>query len=126
MISILIFFTILIFFRKLKNAEVMIYKRKFDNAEEILLQANPPLIYHAVKMYIDLYQWDRALQIASSVKTSKDDYYSLILHYRATYLRSIRKKEQIEKLQNLFKKHGVISQSQASTLETKLKSKEEM
>ena len=103
----------------------MMYKRRFDEAIAILLQANPPLIYRAVKMHVDLFQWDKALNIASNVlKASKDGYISLVLWYRASYLRSIQKTEQNTDFQMLFKKYGVLSQSHLSDLKRKLKSEE--
>ena len=103
---------------------MMMYKRRFNEAEAILLQANPPLIYRTLKMHIDICQWDNALNIASNaMKASKDDYISLVLWYRASYLRSIKKKEQNLDFQNLFKKYGVLSQSQFIDLKRKLKSR---
>ena len=103
----------------------MMYKRKFNEAEAILLQANPPLAYRALKMYINLFQWGKALKIASNVlEASKDDYISLVLWYRASYLRSIKKIEKNAVFHSLLKKYGVLSERQLSDLKGKLKSKE--
>jgi intraflagellar transport protein 80 len=61
-----------------RNAELAVYKRHFDEAEQILLQATPPLIYRAIKLNIRLYRWARALQIAVENKTHVDT----VLGYR--------------------------------------------
>jgi intraflagellar transport protein 80 len=61
-----------------RNAELAVYQRRFDEAEQILLQASPPLIYRAIKLNIRLYRWTRALQIAVDNKTHVDT----VLAYR--------------------------------------------
>ena len=47
-----------------RNAELALYKRRPDDAERILLQATPPLVYRAIKMRIRAFQWDKALDLA--------------------------------------------------------------
>ena len=42
-----------------QNAEIALYQRRPDEAERILLQANPPLVYRAIKMNIRLFRWKR-------------------------------------------------------------------
>ena len=42
-----------------KNAELALYRRCPSEAEKILLQATPPLIYRAIKMNIRLFRWSR-------------------------------------------------------------------
>lgn len=40
-----------------RNAELALYRRCPDEAEQIMLQARPPLIYRAIKMNIRLFRW---------------------------------------------------------------------
>lgn len=56
-------------------------------AESILLSAN--LTYRCIKMWIDLYQWDKALDIALKNNTHIDT----VLYFRSKYLSTIRQKE---------------------------------
>ena len=65
-----------------RNAELALYRRNIDEAESLLLQATPPLIYRAIKMNIRLFRWAKALDIAIKNKTHVDT----VLAYRAQYL----------------------------------------
>jgi len=47
-----------------KMAELALYKRDIKGAEQILLHANPPLLYRAIKVNIRLFRWERARKIA--------------------------------------------------------------
>lgn len=49
---------------KEKMAKLALLKRDFAAAEQILLSANPPLVYRAVKMNLRMFRWDRARSIA--------------------------------------------------------------
>ena len=42
-----------------RNAELALYQRNPEEAEGILLQAQPPLVYRAIKMNIRLFRWSR-------------------------------------------------------------------
>jgi hypothetical protein len=73
-----------------KNAELALYKRNVDEAEQILLQASPPLVYRAIKMNVRLFRWHRALELSVKYKTHTDtvlgyrygmEQYSTELHY---------------------------------------------
>jgi intraflagellar transport protein 80 len=72
-----------------RNAELALYRGAHDEAESILLQARPPLLYRAVKMNIRLYRWERALSIAMDNKKHIDT----VLHYREQFLVQYGKKE---------------------------------
>ncbi len=72
-----------------------LFKRQPDEAERILLQASPPLIYRAIKMNINLYRWNRALDIALKFKTHIDT----VMAYRQQYLDEFDKKENIQRFQ---------------------------
>ena len=58
-------------------------------AEEILLQAKPRLLYRAIKMNIRLFRWTRALNLAEQYKSHVDT----VLGYRQKYLEQFGKKE---------------------------------
>ena len=65
------------------NAYVMLLSNRIDDAEKILLQGN--LIYRAIKININLFRWDRALNLAITYKTHVDT----VLAYRQKYLESV-------------------------------------
>lgn len=65
-----------------RQSELALYRRQPEDAERILLQASPPLIYRAIKMNITLYRWARALEIAVKNKSHVDT----VLGYRRKYL----------------------------------------
>ena len=62
-----------------RNAELALYKRRPDDAERILLQATPPLVYRAIKMRIRAFQWDKALDLAVKHRSHVDT----VLAYRS-------------------------------------------
>ncbi len=62
-------------------------RKQPKEAENILLSAN--LIYRCIRMWIDLYNWDRALDLALKYKTHVDT----VLHFRSKYLNAIGKPE---------------------------------
>lgn len=72
-----------------KNAELALFRRQPDEAERILLQASPPLIYRAIKMNLLLYRWSRALELALKYKTHLDT----VVAYRSRHLEEFGKAE---------------------------------
>jgi intraflagellar transport protein 80 len=52
------------------SAYVLLLSNRIDDAEKILLQGN--LIYRAIKININLFRWDRALNLAITYKTHVD------------------------------------------------------
>jgi hypothetical protein len=70
-----------------------------DEAERILLQASPPLLYRAVKLNIDLYRWNRALDLAVKQKVHVDT----VLAYRQRHLDAFERTESLPKFQQLSK-----------------------
>ncbi|XP_015761944.1 PREDICTED: intraflagellar transport protein 80 homolog isoform X2 [Acropora digitifera] len=63
-----------------RNAAMALFCRQPQEADTILLQAG--LIYRAIQMNIDLFNWDRALELAVKHKTHVDT----VLAYRQKYL----------------------------------------
>ena len=72
-----------------RNAELALYKRRPDDAERILLQATPPLVYRAIKLRIRAFQRDKALDLAVKHRSHVDT----VLAYRSKYLETYKKTE---------------------------------
>lgn len=70
-----------------RNAAMALFCRQTQEAETILLQAG--LIYRAIQMNIDLFNWDRALELAVKHKTHVDT----VLAHRQKYLENFDRKE---------------------------------
>ena len=78
-----------------RSAELALYRRNIEAAENILLQAQPPLVYRAIKMNIRLFRWARALDLAVKHKTHVDT----VLAYREQFLDSYGMKETDERFE---------------------------
>lgn len=65
-----------------RQADLLLFKRLPDEAERLLLQANPPLIQQAIRLNIELFRWNRALELALKHRVSVD----AVLAYRMQYL----------------------------------------
>lgn len=76
-----------------RNAELALLKRNPDEAEKLLLQAQPPLLYRAIKLNINLFRWERALEIAQLGKQHIDT----VVGYRQRFLATMGKKETSDK-----------------------------
>jgi len=76
-----------------RNAELALFKRNPEEAEKILLQAQPPLLYRAIKLNINLYRWERALELATLGKAHLDT----VVGYRQRFLAMIGKRETDDK-----------------------------
>ncbi|OWF41163.1 intraflagellar transport protein 80 homolog [Mizuhopecten yessoensis] len=73
--------------KEARNAEMALLCGSQQDAEAILLQAG--LIFRAIMLNIQLYNWDRALELAVKHKTHVDT----VLGYRQKYLTRFEKKE---------------------------------
>jgi len=62
-------------------------RKKPKEAAAILLSAN--LVYRCIKMWLDLYQWDQALEVAVRNQRHVDT----VLYFREKYLSSWGQKE---------------------------------
>lgn len=80
-----------------KKAELALFKRRPDDAEQIFLQANPPLLYRAIKMNIRLFRWERALELAVKYRSHVDT----VLAYRSQYLEDWKKEETDDRFKQL-------------------------
>ncbi|XP_032237699.1 intraflagellar transport protein 80 homolog isoform X2 [Nematostella vectensis] len=70
-----------------RNAAMALFCRQVMEAETILLQAG--LVYRAIQTNIDLFNWDRALELAVKHKTHVDT----VLAFRQKYLDNFGRKE---------------------------------
>ncbi|GMI26980.1 hypothetical protein TrCOL_g8767 [Triparma columacea] len=104
---------------EVRNAEMMLYKRCHEEAESILLQASPPLVYHAIKMNIKLFKWDRALSIA----TKNKKYIDVVLWYRKKFLDGFKRSENLDEFKKLAREMGDIDED--AVKEKKRQAKEE-
>ena len=50
---------------EVRTSMLLLYRRQVSDAERVLLQSSA--IYRAIKMNIQLYRWERALEIAVQV-----------------------------------------------------------
>ena len=81
-----------------KQAELALFRRLPDEAERILLQSSPPLIYRAIKLNIAIFRWHRALDLAVKQKVHIDT----VLAYRQKYLEEFLRSEQDPKFLQYF------------------------
>ena len=85
-----------------RQAELALWRREPDEAEHILLQASPPLVYRAIKMNIRLFRWERALEVAVKNRAHVDT----VLAYRQKYLEAFGKKESLPDFKEQLAKLG--------------------
>jgi intraflagellar transport protein 80 len=71
-----------------RNAELALWRRRPEEAEQLLLQAG--LIYRCIDMHIRLFRWDRALELAVHHKTHVDT----VLMMRERYLEQMGRQEE--------------------------------
>jgi intraflagellar transport protein 80 len=76
---------------------VLLLSNKIDEAENVLVQGK--LIYRAIKMNVNLFRWDRALNLALTHKTHIDS----VIAYRQKYLTSVGLEETNSKFIELSK-----------------------
>ncbi|KAI9350037.1 WD40-repeat-containing domain protein [Zopfochytrium polystomum] len=72
-----------------RAAELALMRRQPREAEAILLAAG--LIFRAIRMWITLFNWERALELAVKYKTHVDT----VLYFREKYLQKLERKETI-------------------------------
>lgn len=87
---------------ELRNSELAAYRRLPDEAESILLQAAPPLVYRAIKLNIRLARWQRALDIAVQHSTHVDT----VLWYRQKYLAGVGRPETMDSFKRVAAQLG--------------------
>merc|ERR1711959_178187 len=78
-----------------RAAELALFRRRPEEAEQILLQA--ALYYRAIKVNIRLFNWERALELAKRYNVHIDT----VCAYRQKYLQSFGKQETSPQFQEL-------------------------
>ena len=79
----------------LKNAAMALFFKRNQEAEQIYVQNK--LFYRAIKMNVNLFRWDRALELAQTHKVHLDT----VAAYRRKYLQRIGKEETEKKFLKL-------------------------
>ncbi|KAJ9470386.1 Intraflagellar transport protein 172-like protein [Diplonema papillatum] len=72
-----------------RAAELALFQRRIDEAEQILLQAG--LHFRAIKMHVNLFNWEHALELATKHMTHIDT----VLAFRQAHLQTFGKEETI-------------------------------
>lgn len=83
-----------------RQAELALYRRQPLEAERILLQATPPLVYRAIKLNVNMYNWNRALDLAAKYR----QHIETVLAYRQKYLQDFEREETNPKFLEYFNK----------------------
>lgn len=86
-----------------------------------MLQHSPPFTYHAIKILIHSFQWERALDIATN---AGDDFIDIVTWYRVNYLRQIESSESSPRFQVIIKQRGIISHDKLLDLKAKYNTEE--
>lgn len=72
-----------------RQAELALYRRRPEQAESILLGAQPPLVWRAIEMNLSMHRYDRALDLAVQYRQHTDT----VVYFRAQYLASLNRRE---------------------------------
>jgi intraflagellar transport protein 80 len=81
-----------------RNAEMALFCKQPRQAETVYLQAN--MIYRAIQLNIQLYNWERALELAVKHKTHVDT----VLGFRQKYLNEIGSEENLKRFRQFADK----------------------
>ncbi|TPX69276.1 hypothetical protein SpCBS45565_g02595 [Spizellomyces sp. 'palustris'] len=98
-----------------RAAELALLRRRPSEAENILLSAN--LVYRAIRMWIGLFNWERALELAIKYKTHVDT----VLYFRDKYLKAVSRRETNRK----FVQYGQSVQVDWAKIQAKIAMEEE-
>lgn len=105
-----------------QNAELSLFKRKPKDAVSILLQAQPPLVYDAIKACTRFHHWAQALDIAKEFNDV--DVLDIVLWHRAQYLQGLNETEYLPEFKTPFQKRGQLpSDYDFGALKMKVKKK---
>jgi len=107
---------------KARMAELALYKRDTKNAEQILLHANPPMLYRAVKINIRLFRWERAREIA---KPEKDLVKLVELYHKQWKAQQILSSKDAKEMKRIKAKYSDKSQEDSDEDEEVARNEEE-
>lgn len=100
--------------KEARAAELSLFCGNISDAEATFIQAG--LIYRAIRLNIDLFRWDRALELAVKHKTHLDT----VLAFRGIYLDKMGKQEMDKQFKNYSSQVNVDWQSVNSKIEMEL------
>ncbi|XP_019850408.1 PREDICTED: intraflagellar transport protein 80 homolog [Amphimedon queenslandica] len=86
---------------ELRLAELALFCRQLQAAESMFVQAG--FVFRAIEMNMELFQWERALDLAIRHKTHVDT----VLAFRQKYLEEIDSKETVKKFQQYTEKIAI-------------------
>lgn len=107
---------------KKKNVEMLLYNRRPADAVSVLLQARPPLTYRAIKIFVRLFRWNKALEIA--IRTGKSEYTDIVIWYRVQYLFNLKLQENNPSFKKLLGHRPVLSRNEFLELKQQIKADE--
>jgi len=87
----------------------------------ILLQASPSQIYRAIKVYVSLFKFEEAFDIALKCNKHVD----IVLWYRMKYLQKYKRTETNPRFRQLFEKYPVLEDEIISASRKRAKAAEE-
>lgn len=93
---------------ELRNAELLVFKKQYDDAERMLLQASPPLLYRLIKMNLNLFRFSRALELAQRYKVCLD----IVCFYRKKYLQTFQREENDPKFIQAFQQATALEEEE--------------
>ncbi|XP_078484074.1 intraflagellar transport protein 80 homolog [Ciona intestinalis] len=100
--------------KEVRTAEITLLSGSVNEAEAILIQGG--FIYRAIQLNLDLFHWERALELAVKHKTHVDT----VLGYRQVYLNQIHKQETSNKFKQYSKGVEINWQNIESKIEMEL------
>ena len=110
----------------------MLFKRcNPDEAVSVLLMADEPLTYRAIKIYVKMHRWEEALDLARKVSSINKWYLIILLWYRKRFLmhcgltqgqdKNVRFQKEFKNLDNILDDEEQIKKQKRA-----LKDKEEL
>jgi len=101
-----------------RSAELLLYRRQPDQTEAMLLQSD--LVYRAIQLNVNIFRWQRALDLAIKYKTHVDT----VLAFRQKYLQSMARDEADERFIKYTKEVPIDWQSINAKIDQDLKKEE--
>eukprot|EP00033_Pygsuia_biforma_P003426 GCRY01003755.1.p1 GENE.GCRY01003755.1~~GCRY01003755.1.p1 ORF type:complete len:862 (+),score=264.97 GCRY01003755.1:209-2794(+) len=103
-----------------RNAALALYKHRPKEAEQILVQAG--LVFRAIKMHVNMFNWERALELAVRHRTQVE----MVLGFRQKYLDQFGQKETSKRFLHYAKENGPVDWERVNTLIAAEKEKERL
>ncbi len=110
-----------------RAAEMALFRRCPDEAEAILMQASPPLVYRAVKLNVRLFRWERALALAREhdASSGKGGLTELVVAARQRLLDALGREETIASFQSAAQAVGTVDEARVRATKDRERSAEQ-